>query len=115
MDLPHPFDDLGIACQGIDVRCCGQSLWNGAGPEVETRNRAAEARTRAARRPEQIGVALLVCPHQLTVRSHDVDRRDLLGCLTPATEAHAHPALDQETTEAEGGTVTGGEEAAVSG
>ena len=25
-------------------------------------------------------------------------RNDLLGCVTPATEAQAHPALDQVTT-----------------
>jgi hypothetical protein len=41
------------------------------------------------------------------------DRDDLLGCVAPATEAHAHPALEQKTTETEGGTVAGGEEAAV--
>jgi hypothetical protein len=52
MDLPHPLDDLGIPRQGIDVRRCGQPRWNGAGLEVESRNRSAKAWTRAARRPE---------------------------------------------------------------
>src|SRR5258705_4996054 len=113
MDFPHPLDDVGIPRQGIEVRRCGQSLWNGAGREVEARNRAAEARTRAARRPEQISVPPLVSPDQLAACGHDVDGDDLLRGITPATEAYAHPALEQKATEAEGGTVTDGEEAVV--
>ena len=95
------------------MRRCGKPRWNGAGLEVESRNCSAEARTRAARRPEQIRVALRVCSDQLAVCGHDVDRRDLLGCVTPAAEAHAHPALEQKTTKADGGTVGGADKAAI--
>jgi hypothetical protein len=70
-------------------------------------------RARAACRPEQIGVALLVSPDQLAVRGHHVDRGDLLGRVSSATEAQTYPALEQETAEADGGTVTEAEEATV--
>src|SRR5713226_8830816 len=101
-----PTHDLIEKLNGIDVGALCQGLRARADLEVEVGYDAEEARTRAARRPQQLRVLRLVCLDQLAVGSHDVDRLDALTGPAPSPAVPAHPALEQETSKANGRAVT---------
>src|SRR5258708_13657275 len=101
-----PTHDLIEKLNGIDVGALCQGLRARADLEVEVGYYAEEARTRAARRPQQLRVLRLVCPDQLAVGSHDVDRLDVLAGPAPSAAVPAHSALEQETSKANGWAVT---------
>ena len=64
--------------------------------QVKAGDDAEEARAGAARRPQQIGVLILVGPDQLAVGGDDVDRGDVLARPAVLAAVPPLPALEQE-------------------